>query len=488
MSASCRKCCLTLFFVAALAAATAANAGAIFYVSSEGEDSHDGKSPETAWKTLEKVNAAPLLPGDSVLFRRGDFWRGSLRPHNGEEGACILYGAFGSGEKPGLLGSIPMDTPDLWQDTGHQIWESRPPGADKAGTLFPCDVGNIIFDQGRSCGVKVWEDRDLDRQGKFRYDPERHCVMLFSSKNPALQYASIECALREHVIAQNNAHHVVYEDLAVRYGAAHGIGGANTHHITVRRCDFSFIGGGDQSGGGKRVRFGNGVEFWANAHDNLVEQCRLWEIYDAALTNQNSGERVQQFNLVYRYNVIWNCEYSFEYWNRPENSLTHDVCFENNTCVNAGAGWGHAQRPDPSGRHLCFYDSPAPAQNIVIRNNIFFEAAGNALYAPTWSEKELKALVMDYNCWFQHSGVMALLKPRNYTMPEFPAYQSERCQEQHSITADPLFADAAFHLPENSPCVDKGLGLGPGLDIEGRPVPQGPAADIGALEFSLHKP
>ena len=56
----------------------------------------------------------------------------------------------------------------------------------------------------------------------------------------------------------------------------HGIGRANMHHIVVRGCDFGFIGGGDQRRHG--VRFGNGIEFWAAAHDNLVERCRLWEI------------------------------------------------------------------------------------------------------------------------------------------------------------------------------------------------------------------
>ena len=70
---------------------------------------------------------------------------------------------------------------------------------------------------------------------------------------------------------------------------------------------------------GKPVRFGNGVEFWAGAHDCLVEGCRLWEIYDAALTNQGSGTNVQE-NITYRRNVIWNSEYSFEYWNRDQAS------------------------------------------------------------------------------------------------------------------------------------------------------------------------
>ena len=138
-------------------------------------------------------------------------------------------------------------------------------------------------------------------------------------------------------------------------------------------------------GGGRHVRFGNGIEFWATAHDNLVERRCLWEIYDAALTNQSSGPKTPQHNITYRNNVIWNSEYSFEYWNRPEDSETHDIYFLHNTCVNAGYGWGHAQRPDPSGCHLRFYSSPARARNIVVCDNIFDGATGPAFYAPDWT-------------------------------------------------------------------------------------------------------
>ena len=71
-----------------------------------------------------------------------------------------------------------------------------------------------------------------------------------------------------------------------------------------------------------------------------MEDCRIWEIYDAALTNQGDGTNTQE-NITYRRNVIWNSEYSFEYWNRGSSSLTRNVVFEHNTCVDAGYGWGH---------------------------------------------------------------------------------------------------------------------------------------------------
>jgi hypothetical protein len=356
----------------------------------------------------------------------------------------------------------------------------------EGGEWLPADVGNIIFDNEASCGVKVWNEADLQAQGQYWYDEDRHGVKLYSESNPGEFYSAIECALRIHMINQSSRSYVTYENLALKYGGAHGIGGGSTAHIIVRDCDFGFIGGGDQHGGDRTVRFGNGVEFWGNAHDCLVQRCRLWEIYDAALTNQNSGPNVKQYNITYRNNVIWNSEYSFEYWNRPENSETYNIRFEHNTCVNAGHGWGHTQRRDPSGRHLCFYTSPAAARDMFIRNNIFFEAATNAFFAPQWAEEGLAALHMDNNLWHQAEDVMVLLKDHPYTMAQFAQYQAEQGMEEHSILGDPLFVDAAhldFRLSEASPCVDAGMDVGVEADFEGTPRPQGAAPDIGAYEL-----
>jgi aryl-phospho-beta-D-glucosidase BglC (GH1 family) len=50
-----------------------------FYVdASNGNDRNDGLSPETAWKTIAKMNGTVLRPGDPVLFKRGEVWREKL--------------------------------------------------------------------------------------------------------------------------------------------------------------------------------------------------------------------------------------------------------------------------------------------------------------------------------------------------------------------------------------------------------------------------
>ena len=47
--------------------------------SRSGDDTRDGRTAATAWRTLDRVNAASFKPGDRVLFRSGSTWSGQLR-------------------------------------------------------------------------------------------------------------------------------------------------------------------------------------------------------------------------------------------------------------------------------------------------------------------------------------------------------------------------------------------------------------------------
>ena len=323
------------------------------------------------------------------------------------------------------------------------------------------DVGNIIFDDGKSTGVKKWSEADLLHDGDYFYDARSWQVKVRSADNPATRHQSIELALRQHIIDQGGRGYVTYENLDLRYGAAHGIGGGSTHHITVRGCDISYIGGGHQMTrpDGKPVRYGNGIEFWSGARDCLVEDCRIWEIYDAALTNQGDGTNVQE-NITYRRNVIWNSEYSFEFWNRGPASRTRNIVFEHNTCVDAGHGWGHRQRPDPNGRHLMFYDNTAATTNVVIRYNLFCNATDSLLrlHGRDWTA----ALTMDHNCWFQASGSWLLWEVQTFGAEGFATFMHPRGFDRNSQFADPKFVAPEkrdYRLTQASPATQAGAWL-----------------------------
>jgi hypothetical protein len=101
-------------------------APATFYVDSEaGSDTAEGTREDAAWRSLGKVNAADLIPGDKVLFKRGGLWRGQLSPKGGGENAPILYGAYGTGAKPILQGSVACDRPEQWSETAPGVWATR---------------------------------------------------------------------------------------------------------------------------------------------------------------------------------------------------------------------------------------------------------------------------------------------------------------------------------------------------------------------------
>ena len=575
----------------------------VFFVDSEnGQDGNDGLSEDHAWQSLERVNSAELKPGDTVRFKRGGHWRGSLTPVSGDEQAPITYTSYGIGAKPLLLGSRPRNRPDDWIQVDEHIWATLPmeyrigeqvtdlrrstwgrhqeAGAnvaltqneDERGTVITVvctqsgqkanhvqlwgpqvpvekgsqlqlrfrarsnipfrlpsidilqngvpwtrfasatvegdmtpqwrdyevifqvaetstagrlhinlggvlpenavfefqpdslhvvvpnitdpldvDVGNIIFDNGKVCGWKKWSVDALEKTYDYYYDGGSQRVFLNATANPATLHDSIELAMRRHVINQGNTHHVVYDDLAVKYGAAHGFGGGNTHHLTIRNCDLGYIGGGHQftDSNGRPVRFGNAIEFWGAASDNLVEGCRIWEVYDAALTNQNKTATVRQENIVYRNNVIWNCEYSFEYWNGPETSVTRNIQFVNNTCVNAGVVWSHAQRPDPNGSHLMFYTNRAITSGFEVKHNIFCNATQwGSRYTGGW--KTLPD--MDGNLWFSKQGVTAYWFQEK--IADFQDYQKTTGLDAHSVFADPRFVDPAngdYRLAPDSP-------------------------------------
>lgn len=359
-------------FLVCLALAAAALSGRTFHVASDGDDAADGLSPETAWRSLQKVNEADLLPADTVRFRCGDAFRGHLVVKSGEPGRDVVYSSYGTGEKPVLEASYDASSPNGWVRAGRRLWKCAVP-AER-------EIGNVIFNHGKKgCGWKAEGFEDLGRRDlRFFWNAEERALYLVSRRNPGERFGSIELAEKVNVIRISKAHDVVVEGLNVRYGAAHGIAGGGIARIVLRKCDVNWIGGGtlctNDLGGG--VWYGNGIELWSYASDVLVEGCRVWECYDAGLTNQSNRKGTVQENIVWRGNEVSGCEYSYEYWNQGEGAVTRNVVFEGNVCRKAGYGWGHRRRWNPNAAHLMFYDNTAATSGFMLRGNVFSRSKG----------------------------------------------------------------------------------------------------------------
>lgn len=78
--------------------------GAPYYVDGEsGDDANDGKSPENAWKSIDRAMERKFNPGDSLLFRRGLKYDGRIVFHSsGTEDEPITISSYGEGGLPVL--------------------------------------------------------------------------------------------------------------------------------------------------------------------------------------------------------------------------------------------------------------------------------------------------------------------------------------------------------------------------------------------------
>ena len=121
-----------------------------------GKTENDGLSEKTPAKSVMELN---VLPGDTVLFKRGTFYRGSMDAVWGEKGNVITYGAYGEGENPTFCGSLDFSSPDLWVEEKENIWRYVGDETDE-----PC---NLIFNYGEYCGNLRWDFADLKNQGEW---------------------------------------------------------------------------------------------------------------------------------------------------------------------------------------------------------------------------------------------------------------------------------------------------------------------------------
>lgn len=283
---------------------TAPTGGTTYYISPYGDDANSGDSPEQAWKTLAAyaANGSRFREGDSLLLERNGVYRGSVYLRSG-----MLYGAYGEGEKPRIYGSPrSYSEPGDWLPTDRtNVW--------RCAETFPQDVGSIFFDGGRRAGIKKLHTPDaLQQNYDFYHDPEDGSLYLYLEQNPTAVHRDIELGVASCILAGGaSAQDIVIENLCLQYCGAHAIAFDNgARNITVRGCVIGWIGGCLQNPGVNDVRFGNGIQFWNACSDILIEDCWVYQIYDAGLTHQGSSGRVE--NVTYRRNLVEYCVYGFE--------------------------------------------------------------------------------------------------------------------------------------------------------------------------------
>ena len=115
---------LFIFFISSVQATT------YYFSSLSGDDSRTAIQAQDAsapWRSLGKLNSffSSLQPGDSVLFKRGESFYGTITiSKSGTAGLPIVIGAYGTGARPVITGLTPLSN---WIAVGNGIYESYNP-------------------------------------------------------------------------------------------------------------------------------------------------------------------------------------------------------------------------------------------------------------------------------------------------------------------------------------------------------------------------
>lgn len=411
--------------------------GTVHYVSSStGSDSNDGLTPETAWKTIDKLNSAK--PRGTVFFKRGDTFRytGSFNTQDN-----TVYTSYGYGDKPKFVASIDGADSSLWSRTENEnIWVFK---NAIANDTQQGDVGHIRINGGKLWGIKVVKRNDSDMRCnngnvfngrthigpladkpvngglglyndlEFFHDYESGKLYLYCADgNPGKVFDSIEIADKGNAITFHLSNSTL-DNLYVTGTGSHGMGYGNVKNAAVTNCYLEWIGGSIQTlnftaGATTPTRFGNAVESYGSAVNFTIANCFASQIYDCCWTVQNQG--AVTFKDVFMYdNVAEYANSGLEIW--QSGGVTDNLYLHDNYTMYGGYGWSH-QRPNKDGNF--FYGgtgiNATTYKNCSIENNINVLASSRAVLASAIGSSRYN---FNHNIYIMAEGKTYTVAPRD---------------------------------------------------------------------------
>ena len=110
-----------------------------------GDDEAAGTGPESAWRSLTKVNALDLLPGDAIRLRRGTSCSGMLRSESsGSPGDPISVAAYDTGPRPIINASDHQAAIRLFNAEHWHIKSIETIGGNPFGIYISGDVAGVL--------------------------------------------------------------------------------------------------------------------------------------------------------------------------------------------------------------------------------------------------------------------------------------------------------------------------------------------------------
>ncbi|MDO8432703.1 MAG: right-handed parallel beta-helix repeat-containing protein [Candidatus Binatus sp.] len=463
------------FLIAGIARSPAQPSGRDFYVDTAGDDTHDGASPSSAWRSLAKLNSTALAPGDTIHLKRGCVWRETLEPRGGGEPArpVTLLG-YGAGDSPVVSGS---DLIDGWSRARGFIYRA----------YCPRKPNNVYVDGEPGWGLTPSDAIAAMAAGSWFWDATGTALYVWLPDGADPARHSVEAAVRLHgmkVLANGGEKsNIVVDGLTFARTGGYGIyffsnsnDGRGLSGVVIRNNRVMQTGTGRRDGG----EYYNAIHFSEHLQLNTAPQFINNSIsysggHGNAINSQNAdcaqliGNRADHFNhhgfdTKHSANVVIRGNIAHD--SPDNNGIYQEYCLngliERNVVFNLGGS--------VPGRGSGIQIDVGSAGARIFRNSIFNVLTGIYLTVPATAKfnavSHARNAVLEANAGgiFGHNvwgdNPVFLLRGSRYPFAEWRASH----YGEGDLAADPQWIDPAggnFGLLASSPCLAMEAGASP---------------------------
>jgi hypothetical protein len=409
-----------------------------YYISPTGNDSNNGTSISSPWKSIGKVNSASFKAGDSVLFQGGKTFNGTLSFSSHDAGNASTPVTFGSYSgtatisSGGNTGAFVYGISGLWIENLN--FKGSPSGGLQSGINMEMYWGTAVNDRISGCTITGYYEAGILVEGTGGSSGVNGLQITNNSINNNVEAGIYTVAANDHsitniYIANNQVFNNYGDGHSTVTGSGIELGDVNGATVQYNTAYLNGSKGGDGAVGiwaysSNDVTFqynesydnkafrghdGDGFDFDADVTNSVIQ-------YNYAFGNDGTGAQLDQwqnnsgfYNDTVRYNVFQdngrkNNYGNLEVWGRVQN------CYLYNNVIYS--------TPSQSGTNSAIrvHNSTIPGlyvSGVHFINNIIDSDGSNLINIPYSEAIGAQNLTFDGNVYYSNGYTPVFIDGKN---------------------------------------------------------------------------
>lgn len=336
-----------------------------YYVSNSGNDKYDGLSPQKPKRYPENLikngNCTVLLKSGETFVANCGFTCGDntvISTYGGDDRAVINIAHTSKSaatlyDSANHIYAIPLD-------------------------MYSKDIGWLGIN-----GSKDWKrvlSNKLVNENEYYVDRSKKTVYVKTNVDIAGQKITYSSGWNGINIAGKK--NIAIENIELANAGVHGISITNSSNVLVTNCYIHDIGGAIQDA--TSVKFGNGIEIWAdNCNNILVYKNIVTDCFDAGFTAQiDTGQTSNSSKIIFANNLVERSNYGFECFHSSTKYTLKNCVVEDNIFYDIKDitnGYRLTQSSTIYTGFLCLWSYNNSSCDINIKNNLGFKSQVSAI-------------------------------------------------------------------------------------------------------------